>query len=372
MFSNVAVDVAIGIIFIILLYSLLATIFQEMIARWMGLRPRMLLRALRRMLQDGDSEIQPTLINAFIDAVNNLADYFRPIRKRTFLKAFYDHPTIKYLGENNTNSKPSYIEPSNFSQTIIQILRGNGYNQSLNQMQVIRTNLTTGVVGDFIINPNTLDALSKIWTDSANDIDRFKENLEAWFNNTMARSSGWYKRQTQFMLFLVGFLFAWQFNVDVIAIGKILSTNKDIRQQMVDMAMKKKENYEEIIKAGKDSVIVDSETKKTTIIRFVNMKDTDLARVNNSLKQDAEVTQQILGLGNRKHMDPAIKKKYQNSDEVAFVGWLITALAISLGAPFWFDLLNKFVMLRNATRSTSNNDKDNAQQPATPPIKPVG
>ena len=30
------------------------------------------------------------------------------------------------------------------------------------------------------------------------------------------------------------------------------------------------------------------------------------------------------------------------------VGWLITALAGMLGAPFWFDLLNKLINIRNA------------------------
>ena len=28
------------------------------------------------------------------------------------------------------------------------------------------------------------------------------------------------------------------------------------------------------------------------------------------------------------------------------IGWLITGLAVSLGAPFWFDLLNKFMSIR--------------------------
>ena len=31
-----------------------------------------------------------------------------------------------------------------------------------------------------------------------------------------------------------------------------------------------------------------------------------------------------------------------------FWGYLLTVLALSLGAPFWFDLLNKLVRLRSA------------------------
>jgi len=32
------------------------------------------------------------------------------------------------------------------------------------------------------------------------------------------------------------------------------------------------------------------------------------------------------------------------------LGWLLTALAISLGAPFWFDLLNKFIVVRSTVK----------------------
>jgi hypothetical protein len=31
---------------------------------------------------------------------------------------------------------------------------------------------------------------------------------------------------------------------------------------------------------------------------------------------------------------------------VALVGWLLTAIAVSLGAPFWFDLLGRVAQLR--------------------------
>jgi hypothetical protein len=33
-----------------------------------------------------------------------------------------------------------------------------------------------------------------------------------------------------------------------------------------------------------------------------------------------------------------------------FPGWFLTIVAVSLGAPFWFDVLNKIVKLRNAGR----------------------
>ena len=58
----------------------------------------------------------------------------------------------------------------------------------------------------------------------------------------------------------------------------------------------------------------------------------------------------------------------------AFIGWILTALAISLGAPFWFDLLSKFTMLRGANAKTAglkdNNIKNSNNN--VPPQNRVG
>jgi hypothetical protein len=36
-----------------------------------------------------------------------------------------------------------------------------------------------------------------------------------------------------------------------------------------------------------------------------------------------------------------------------WAGIIISALAISLGAPFWFDLLNKFMLLRGTVKKSA-------------------
>jgi len=34
----------------------------------------------------------------------------------------------------------------------------------------------------------------------------------------------------------------------------------------------------------------------------------------------------------------------------SFFGWLITACAVSLGAPLWFDMLNKVIVVRSTIK----------------------
>ena len=52
MFGSVVLDVTIGLVFIYLLYSLLATILNEIITTNIGMRARFLRKGIERMLND--------------------------------------------------------------------------------------------------------------------------------------------------------------------------------------------------------------------------------------------------------------------------------------------------------------------------------
>jgi len=48
-----------------------------------------------------------------------------------------------------------------------------------------------------------------------------------------------------------------------------------------------------------------------------------------------------------------------------WIGFLITALAMTLGAPFWFDLLNKLVNIRSGGNKPKENDVTKSTLPKT-------
>lgn len=368
MTANVAIDVVLGLVFVFLLYSMLASILQEIIAKWLGLRARNLLKAIRRMLQDDDGP-GFTLPAFFIEIWKNVADYLRPLRKDTFLKAFYDNPTIKYLGENTSSSKPSYIEEATFSRTVIQLLRGEGYGHTFNQMQAIRASLDAGGTDGFRIDPQTLKHLRGLWIDSDNDLGRFQYNLEEWYNNTMNRASGWYKKQTRLILGLIGFLLAWNFNVDAIAIGRILASEDGIRKEITDFALARKDHYAEINRREITATPLGGHEEQAT--HSDSFSHTRLDTIAGELQTDALALQSILGLGSRDDMNSALRAKYQDDAFTAFFGWIMTALAISMGAPFWFDLLNKVMSLRTAGPRPAG-DETARKGTSYYPIRPVG
>ncbi|MBS1563840.1 MAG: hypothetical protein JST39_05595 [Bacteroidetes bacterium] len=277
-------------------------------------------------------------------------------------------------------------------------------------MTLIRGNLQGGGPNNFVLEPATRQFLIRLSINANNDIEQFRQLLEQWFNETMDRCTGWYKRQTQFILFVTGLFIAYSFNIDSIAIGRILSKDKTAREQLVSMAISKQNTYGRIL----DTLTTATEEKKgdTVVkVKYISVKDTSLNGVYRALNNDAAAAQNLLGLGRcTPKTDSACRLKafhkfdsvchareiseadidslqktlaacttcdnrnsiYQGGPGERWLGWFITALAISLGAPFWFDLLNKIMVLRGAGKKPSDDGNDKPAAPATPTIKPVG
>ncbi|MBS0027669.1 hypothetical protein ACTJJ0_03305 [Chitinophaga sp. 22321] len=381
MFNNTVLDIFIGLVFIYLLYSLLATILQEMLARWLSLRTHNLTYAIRVMLEDRNEEdkgceIWKLIARYFKSQFFIVCHFFIPFPRKTFTRAFYSHPTIKYLGESEWKRKPAYLRPETFSQTVIQLLRGEEYDASQPQINYIEDTLfrkksfkanINGRDEMIVIGQETLRHLRHIFHNAQRDSDRFKAMLEDWFNETMERAAGWYKRTVQFTLLIIGFLLALWFNIDTIAIYKLLSIDKTVREQMVQLATANTDKYEAMIKnigyvsVGVPKVEVDSIGKKVVHIRdTVFVSDKTLKSTMDSVMRDGEKAQSLF----------SVSKKYQSDDSKIF-GWLLTALAISLGAPFWFDLLNKLIQLRS-TGPKPDTTSDPAIVKETSSVKRVG
>ena len=153
---------------------------------------------------------------------------------------------------------------------------------------------------------------------AGDDVSKARQNIEAWYNSTMDRVTGWYKRRTQVIILCLGFFVAVIVNADTITIGKSLSHSQALRSSLVAVVGE--------------------------YARDQSQKPADDSRVTEKLD---EVRKLGLPIG-------------WNWDELngltiwhlftKVIGWLLTAVAISLGAPFWFDLLNKFMVARSTIK----------------------
>lgn len=252
MFNNVILDVFIGLVLLYLLYSLLMTVVSEVLAGWFNLRPRILRLSIEKMLNDGYfpptpppasfPKIHPRLWSWTGNTSRILQRFFLkefPHFKESFAARFYAMPSIKYLtsgaGEPRTfftQTKPSYISPDNFADSLITLLAEEG--SGTERMDQVHFTLRHNTAH---IRPGSLKRLRDLAESAGPNLPVFREKLIAWYNETQDRATGWYKRKIRLMLFWLGFLLAAILNIDSISIAKILAKDKEARRQMVAMGV---------------------------------------------------------------------------------------------------------------------------------------
>jgi len=398
MTNLIVLDVVIGLVFVYLLYSMLATIVQELLATWFSFRSKLLERAIFRMLEDGHD---------FDKKFSSLKALFKKSKvvdiPHTPTDAFYNHPLIKYLGEDKCYSKPSYITKENFSKVLIDLLHGDKLKAGDDIKPLIENSINAGTInedklplGSIPICPETLKFIRSIWIDAQGDVDTFRKLLEQWFDDTMERCTGWYKRHTQYILLVIGLLIAITFNVDTISIVGKLEKDPKLRDVMVQQAdaftkahpdlyqerlndLNKNNNYA-IVSTKNDSVTIiysriDSIAHKNKLDSIARAKNDSLLNRGKVLthKADSLVNGDIskmngimgMGIGSISFKCGGWKKALS-----MILGWLVTALALSLGAPFWFDLLNKLMKLRSSvSTSTTSQSKGKDDDKTTTVIR---
>ena len=287
MFNNVAFNVVIGLVFIYLLYSLLTTIVGEWMSSFLGLRQRILRVGIERMLNDGYNKRKMATDEHKLKAWWSRFIVASPKGfERTFAGRFYDMPSIKYLsrlekGEKLlfSNSKPSYVSPENFTDTLVTLLSDAGAGNTV--MERIGYCLSFNTLH---IELETIKHLGGILKDSNKDLSFFKAKLMFWYNETMDRTTGWYKRKLRTVVFWFSLILAISFNIDTIRIAKLLAKDDGARNQLTTMGVAlihDSTKYREFIVADRDSL----DSQRVIDSAF------------NSITKDISTANLVLGLG---------------------------------------------------------------------------
>lgn len=186
-------------------------------------------------------------------------------------------------------------------------------------------------------NPATVKVgkpLLAMITTANNDFDKLKTSIADWYNSAMDRASGWYKYNTQKMLFSIGIVLAIALNANTIVIVQQLSKNPTLREAIVAAAAT------EAAKAKENPPTPSPGTKDDpSPFHKVQTQVEQLDELGIPLGWPARDGESWWGRNNDALQRPG-----------TWVGWLFTAVAISLGAPFWFDMLNKIMIVRSTVK----------------------
>jgi len=172
-------------------------------------------------------------------------------------------------------------------------------------------------------------------------LNQFKQEIEVWFDRSMDRASGVYKRNAKGISFLIGLFLAFVTNTDTLYIVNRLSKDTPLRNAII-------QNSGEL---ASDSVCTNSDSQKLSkldCIREQLDKTLDPLTLPIGWNSDFSSTQQ----------QKVGEEKTTFSLPKSLLGWLISAFAISMGAPFWFEILGKIINVRNTGRKpASTTDK---------------
>ncbi len=347
--GSVVLEVALGLVFFYLLLSLLCTSLNELIAGLFNLRGKNLLGGLHNLLGN------------------------------VMAARLYDHVLVR--GLSRPNSLPSYIPSDTFARTLLDIIAP-ARSTGLITVQDVRAQIA--VLGD----PSLKQVLLILLDESGDDMGKFRQGIEQWFNHSMDRVSGWYKRKTQAITILVALLLTIAVNGDTIMILSTLSGDSVIRAMMVSQAeafvtssstpqpATPLESGKGTQSAGNQklldgppapSPIPSSPTESTGAhggepLPAMGQRGTaespPLPTIlsgspENAFRPYQDLQNLGLPLGWSVKNDGALRNVPKDAQGWIFkvIGLLITVFAISLGAPFWFDLLNKIVSIRASGRS---------------------
>ncbi|MEH2243877.1 hypothetical protein [Nostoc sp.] len=389
----VVVDITIGLVFIYLILSLIASEIQELIATFLQWRAKHLKHSIELLLAGGSetekSEFekaqelvqelyQDPLINTLNQQAKGKVEYLlRENAKNS------DKKTRKALG--NKQSAPSYLPSETFASSLLNALKipqlityvkhpSDEFKTNLYMILASYKELKTGindpnsesykkikqVYGDFdqkfidFVNndlpdyvPNNLitslgiiGQRSRIKIDDlSEEVNQFKNEVETWFDRSMDRASGVYKRNAKGVAILIGILVAILTNTDTFHLAKRLSQDSVIRSAITQSA------------SQRTDFIKDPEARKE-IEKVLGNASIPIGWQN--INQQFELDTQGSNRGN------VLLIIWQGLKLIC--GWILTGLAVAMGAPFWFDILNKVINVRNSGPKPVAYTKDQPSQ----------
>lgn len=204
-------------------------------------------------------------------------------------KAVWSHPVIARLG-SKPGRAPSYVPAASFSLALFETLAPGIASVDIAQVrQAI----------DLLPATSSRRALLAIVDFSYGDISRARQGVEDWFDAAMDRLSGEYKRRILWFTLFIAAVIAAAVGADSIALAQTLWQEQGVRDALSALA-------------GSQS--------------------------GSSAGQNALQALQGLSLPLGWSHLPSTATDWA----LKVAGLLITTLAVSLGAPFWFDFLQQF------------------------------
>ena len=310
MFNSHVLEVFAGLCFIFIVVSLFVSTLNEWIAAAFALRAKDLETGLKKLLAEG-AKPGPGAPPPPVQNPN----------ASKMAKAILGHPLISNVSPAGLFSKkiigPSYLSAAVFSRALLDLLVPGEGQPTLDQVR-------QSVLALQSENPDLGKALLPLVNRAANTLDEARSNLETWFDHAMERVGGRYKRRAHLIMFLIGFAIAVLLNISTINATTQLWNDQSLRQNVLSQAQAISPNVCNQTPADPSRADLVEQTRRENLKCASQLVSRSYAEAGLPIGWSESPLEQFRGAW-----------------LTLLVGWFLTALAACLGAPFWFDLLNK-------------------------------
>lgn len=345
------VDVAIGLTIVYLGTSLYVTIVNEYIAQLLNLRGRDLWKALEELIDD--EEVRSRLrtnpaLEPFFES--RPIGIFEKLKKLFFFEIF------------TSKRRPSaYIDPNVLSRILVGFLATPDQTPASQPGAQILENLKK------IGSSKLRTQLQAVVRSASGEMGSLVTAVSDWADRSLTMLGETYKRRMQWISFVIGLIVTVTFNLDTIALVTHLYRDKESREAAAAIAVRlidqtQPDTVRNCVKSreeprAKSTIPPDVPQNSSPITAPPAGKPVTTAPATPSGTTSQATCASISGLVE------AIQSRNETLGKLPIgwsaapdswlsplrlIGWLLTALAVSLGAPFWFDLLNRLVNARHS------------------------
>ncbi len=359
----VIVDVGIGLIIIYLSAALIISGIQEILAAIFQWRAKHLRESILQIMLDHEAnpeelkkakEMRDKLYhNPLIQSMNHTSvSWTTKLWNRLLFKSSDDY---KKLYEN---CNPAYIDNKTFANALIDELRKDSLKTLLENPPTTeniekRAKVIKEIKQKIEENkqiPKSLNKSLNALADRAvikakegeNILLSFQKEIEDWYDSSMDRASGIYKRNSQLVAWFLALVLVIFFNLDSLSLTQKLLDDSTLRDILADSG---------------STLVINSKTDPNDPN---SQLDPDRLQANiNELFSDTlpiiplyEDSSNFVSCNKPDHCSLSSVFSHQGTINfkgllLALIGWMVTTLAVFMGAPFWFQLLSKFVNIRS-------------------------
>lgn len=290
MLDNPIIDIGIGLLVLYVLLSLVVSSVQEWVASLFAMRSKNLHQGIKRLIG------------------------------HKYAEKVYGHPKILNLSKKGR--KPSYIDTSTLSTVLLNIVAKDAKQKLFSECSPEEVRDMVNQIDKDKDHP--LYGICDMFLDETDKNTDARERLKKWFDEGMERISGWYKRKARLLTCLIAIAVTACLNASTVHISESLWEKNVLRSYAVEEGSQTPSSTE----AG--------QVEKD---RFKHLLHFPIGWSCLSEKEE--------GFGGNKQWRWSCLPRDASEWTKTLFGWFLTIAAISLGAPFWFDLLGKVANLKS-------------------------